>query len=774
MPPFSPISAQLPRLRPRPSLLLGFLGDLWCATLFTLGLAQAAPNAPDPHPQAGSSPALVSTSPNAVHPPSITPPSPIQAISQYPEGATGSSVVELELIVSATGEVVLARAVRGAPPFTGAAEEQALRWKFVPAIQAGKPVAAKIRYEVRFEQAPPSEPTAAPKGEQGSDSTALARAAEARPLEVTVLGADVPADTSSVSRAEARQLPGAFCDPFRAIESLPGVTSVVSGLPFFFIRGAPPGNVGYFIDGVSVPLLFHAFLGPQVIHPSLIERVDLYRGGPPAELGRYAGAIISSKTTPPPPRFGGEASVRVLDAGGLVHAPFANGNGQMLLAGRYSYTGLIASLFTDASIAYWDYQARTDYKLTSQNSIGVFAFGAYDYFADNNRDFAGTEFHRVDLRHTGHFDASTKLESAVTLGIDRSRTTLGYLVDRTLRARSALSTDFADNASFTLGGDAALDFFVLNVGRDAANYADLKALFPTRMDATYAAFAETEWRLGRVRVTPGIRVDRYHSLGQTELGVDPRISAVYQLTPESSLFQSLGLLHQPPSFLPAVPGARVAGLKGGLQSSAQHSFGAKTHLPLQITGTATTFQSIFFDLNDPLGTMGQADVDAESRDSRALGRAVGLELDLRRALTERLSGQLSYTLSRTTRAYGKSEGVSAFDRTHVANFGIGYRFDRGYQLGGRGVFYTGVPTRRLTDDGPRYDSADRASSFFRLDLRAEKRWVLGPNRDIGVHLEVFNATLNKEVVRRECGPRSCESTVAGPFTIPNIGVDATF
>jgi hypothetical protein len=41
-------------------------------------------------------------------------------------------------------------------------------------------------------------------------------------------------------------------------------------LPFFFVRGAPPGNVGYFLDGVGIPLLYHAFLGPQVIHPALI------------------------------------------------------------------------------------------------------------------------------------------------------------------------------------------------------------------------------------------------------------------------------------------------------------------------------------------------------------------------------------------------------------------------------------------------------------------------------------------------------------------------
>jgi hypothetical protein len=37
---------------------------------------------------------------------------------------------------------------------------------------------------------------------------------------------------------EVRQVPGAFGDAFRVMEALPGVTPMVSGLPFFFVRGA--------------------------------------------------------------------------------------------------------------------------------------------------------------------------------------------------------------------------------------------------------------------------------------------------------------------------------------------------------------------------------------------------------------------------------------------------------------------------------------------------------------------------------------------------------
>ena len=170
---------------------------------------------------------------------------------------------------------------------------------------------------------------------------------EAPPGEVLVrggkgaVGAPI-ADT--LARAEVRQLPGAFGDPFRAIEVSPGVTPIVSGLPYFYVRGAPPGNVGYYFDGVRVPYLFHFGLGPSVIQPALVARTDIHKGGYPAALGRWAGGVVDSTATPPSDRIHGEGILRIIDAGGLVEAPFANGRGTALAAGRYSYTSALFSL----------------------------------------------------------------------------------------------------------------------------------------------------------------------------------------------------------------------------------------------------------------------------------------------------------------------------------------------------------------------------------------------------------------------------------------------
>jgi hypothetical protein len=202
-----------------------------------------------------------------------------------------------------------------------------------------------------------------------------------QPFEVVVRGERQAPGSVTVTRGEARNLPGSFGDPLRAIEMQPGVVPIVSGVPSFFIRGAPPANVGFFIDGVDVPLLYHAFLGPSVIHPGLIDSVDLYRGASPVEYGRFAGPIVAANMRPFDRRFSGEGNLRVIDVGGLAEVPFGEcepgappgcSKGSVRASGRYSYTGVVLSLLSNADLRYWDYQAQTSYTLGPHDTVSVF------------------------------------------------------------------------------------------------------------------------------------------------------------------------------------------------------------------------------------------------------------------------------------------------------------------------------------------------------------------------------------------------------------------
>ncbi len=76
-----------------------------------------------------------------------------------------------------------------------------------------------------------------------------------------------------------------------------------------------------------VPFLYHAFFGPSVIHPELIDAVHLFAGPAPARFGGNAGGVVSADLRAPSGTRTIGASLGVFDVGGVVDTPFADGKG---------------------------------------------------------------------------------------------------------------------------------------------------------------------------------------------------------------------------------------------------------------------------------------------------------------------------------------------------------------------------------------------------------------------------------------------------------------
>ncbi|MBI3205888.1 MAG: TonB-dependent receptor [Myxococcales bacterium] len=588
---------------------------------------------------------------------------------------------------------------------------------------------------------------------------------------VTVQGERPPPARVSMTRQEVRQLPGAFGDPFRAIEALPGVTPVFSGLPFFYVRGAPPGDVGYFLDGVRVPYLYHLLIGPSVVQPALVERVDLHPGGYPARFGRYAGGIVSAETTPPQTELHGEGNLRLFDAGAFVESGFAGGRGTVALGARYSYTAaLLSAIAPDLVLDYRDFQARVSYDVTSRDRVTAFGFGAYDLLAqerDSGLDVLfGSEFYRLDLRHEHAFDSGS-VATAVTLGYDQIHPpgTERNVTDRSIAARTAFRSKAGAGATLRGGADVALDAFRTAKAPygdpDDPRVREFDETFPSRNDLVAGVWLDVVLDVtDGIEVVPGLRLDRYQSGSATAFAIDPRLSARFEVTPDLRLIHAYGIAHQPPAFMVPLPGLNPAGLEGGLQTAFQTSAGVEWDLPEDVVASVTLFNNVFFDMSDALGSGTEDEGPFTELDQRSLGSAYGLELYVRRRLTKKLGGLLSYTLSRSTRSFERSSAPSAFDRTHVVNAVLSYDLGRSWRAGTRGLFYTGTPVRDTLGG-----DVERNPPFYRIDLRFEKRWTFGKATWLSFVAEGMNVTLSKETV----GDREI-----GPITIPSVGLEGGF
>lgn len=785
-----------------------------------LAMALSATTAVHAQPAPGDVRLLGVLAPKLVSDPSVT----------VPEGAHGDAVVVLTIVVGVDGAVRSATAETPNEPFSGAAEKAALSWRFEPAKRGAVAIAAKIKIEVAFHAPAPMQrdtPSVTPPITSAKKPVVQKPSAD-DVQDVTVRGAHAePSRSVSLSRAEVRQIPGTFGDPFRAVEIMPGVTPIISGLPFFFVRGAPPGDVGYFLDGIRVPYLFHVGAGPSVIHPGIVDRVDLYPGGYPARFGRFSGGIVAGETTLAPDKARGEYNLRLSDAGALVDVPFDHNRGEVLVGGRYSYTGLVLSLFSPNTVLnYWDYQSRIGYDITPRDRISVFAFGAYDFLGNKTSTgtdtLFGTQFHRVDLRYDHRLNGDAAIRTAVMGGIDLTEVSQGRRVrDQMIGLRNELNYRLSPKVLLRAGTDVQIDTYDVLLGPNdtSAAVAAIESFFPSRSDVALGGRADLVIKAApKLEVTPGMRVDLYGSAGSAALGLDPRISARTSIAKNWRVLTSLGVAHQAPSFIIPLPGVQPGGLKGGLQTAIQESMGLEVDLGQSTTATATVFHNGFFNLSDalsvtppaptgcppgafPSDTIGgdretQPNANPRScappfkqgqlgRDStgggnggaaqaqafatRADGTAYGLELFLKRKLTSRIGGFFSYTLSRSTRVANGREFIASFDRTHVLNGAIAVDLGHDWRAGGRVTFYTGLP--KAPDPTTR---ATRLDPFFRLDLRIEKKWVLTKGWWISLVAEWLNVTLSKESVGTSCTLNGCTETKVGPITIPSLGIEGGF
>ena len=433
----------------------------------------------------------------------------------YPEGGEGDAVVVLKVLVEKDGSAGSVEVLEGAEPFAEQARRAVLGWHFEPARRGDEAVAAWIRARVAFRQPVDAPTTVAPddpsvrKTAPPTAATAT-RAEDAAPQEVTVHGRRNEPGQTTLSAAEVREMPGAFGDPFRAVEALPSVTPMLSGIPYFYVRGAPPNNNGYFLDGVRVPFLFHVAFGPGVIHPWLLERIDFYPGVPPASFGGVAGGVVAGHTRAPSDRAHGEASLRLVDAGALLESPFAGERGSALIAGRYGYPGPIVGALSDVTLGYWDYQSRVTFRVGERHTLGVLAFGSHDFLGhldDSGKEVEDlvSDFHRVDLRYD-HEWSDGRARVGSTLGYDSQGTNPTYLTNRSLALRFELEQNISQALRFRSGADARVDAYGFRLEEPAEPERTVmpSSASPPRTNVTTGAYAELVWRVvPRIEVVPG-------------------------------------------------------------------------------------------------------------------------------------------------------------------------------------------------------------------------------------------------------------------------------
>lgn len=170
-------------------------------------------------------------------PPGVVPPQRLDtAPVVYPADGKGDASVQLAVLVDSAGLVTEVEVREGEAPFAEAAAAAVRTWQFRSATRDGVPIAARIIATVTFHapRAPVAGDHAEPVSTPGpAHSPSIAAGPEGEPVEVSVRGEREEPGSNHIPRTETRFVPGAFGDPFRVIETLPGMAPWLSGLPYY-------------------------------------------------------------------------------------------------------------------------------------------------------------------------------------------------------------------------------------------------------------------------------------------------------------------------------------------------------------------------------------------------------------------------------------------------------------------------------------------------------------------------------------------------------------
>ncbi|MFI5289874.1 MAG: TonB-dependent receptor domain-containing protein, partial [Polyangia bacterium] len=614
----------------------------------------------------------------------------------------------------------------------------------------------------------------------------------------------------TLTTEELVKMPGTMGDALRAIENLPGVARAPFNSGLLIIRGGKPTDSKVFLGASEVPQLYHFGGFTSIVPTEAIESLDFLPGNFSVRYGRaIAGVIDVELREGKRDRWHGSAETNLFDTGVMAEGPV--GKGSLLLAARRSYIDAILQAvappglaFTDAPV-YYDYQGVFDYPVAG-GKLKVMVLGSDDVLklvfdqpadADPSITAFGTHifFHKAQVRYT-HAVGRWNLFAQVAGGYSGQEGALGNnlrydvgigQVDARIEGRYVWSKKLR----FLVGTDDTYSHVALDLDVPPPPH---EGQIPSPISATaiehrhgiqnyglIGLFVEARWQpTEKLVITPGLRFDWYSALHHPSF--DPRLTASYQVARFTTLKAGVGLFSQSPQSTDFDPqfGNPALRPEQALHTTLSLEQGIAPGVMLTLTG----FYKHLWDLSTPtnnfLSLSGQT--TPERFASIGEGRIYGMEIMLRQAISKYLFGWVSYTLMKSERKDCDTCGWRLFDydQTHVLIAAVHAYLPKGWELGARFRYITGLPYTPAYGgfydaDSDVYAPANgpvntgRLADYHALDLRIDKtflfkRWVLK------LYLDITNVyDHSNEEVNQPAFDFSRRAAITGLPIIPSFG-----
>lgn len=603
---------------------------------------------------------------------------------------------------------------------------------------------------------------------------------------------DQPISTTTLRRNELRALPGTAGDVLRALSSLPGTTAVSAQFGDLLVRGGLPGENLTYID--NIPLADFTYFSEQydsssrggraaVLAPDVFDRLEFSAGGFGARYGdKLSSALDVTLRSANRDRWQGTAFADFGIAGASLEIPLSQ-RASWFASVRRSYIDLafrILGLNDIGRPRNWDVVNKLSYDLTPRQKLNVTALVFTERYTESATAAAKDEDPREKLiaeRHTQRYILGATLSSTLgnkalsnltAWGIGDHNNGSFIRVQQNLlqRSRDLRESQFGVKEEFTASFSPRLNLaaggglivqqgkiFTYERAGAGFSYIGEEARAPTRSNLLQIGntvngygYAQLNYQvLGRVSVTPGVRLDHYGLLKQTLLS--PRVSARVRLLRNVALNLAGGTYYQPPtSFV-----LSLTPLNRNLKAQrADHFIAGLEWTPSEAWRvTVETYQKNY--------EFALAQIRRETGNfyNSASGPVRGIEFNAQRAFTGRWTLQASYAYVHARRRLRNEYPLVPLDivRPHQLTL-IGVTGFKGFTIAPKLRWASGLPYSPLTpirQPNRTYlweltNQAARNTAhfarFFEIDLRVERKFNF-KRCSIAPYADIFNLTKHR-------------------------------
>jgi len=565
-------------------------------------------------------------------------------------------------------------------------------------------------------------------------------------------------------------------DVMKTIQLMPGVKTAGEGNSGFYVRGGSLDQNLVLLDEAPVYNPSHLLGFFSVFNSDALKDVTLYKGGMPAEYGGRASSVMDIKMKDGNSKdFGVSGGIGLISSKLTVEGPIVKDKGSFIISGRRTYADLFLPLSGDealenTSLYFYDLNAKANYQLNENNRIFLSGYFGRDKFAfSENFGFDwGNATGTLRWNHIFSdrlFSNTSLIYSDYDYKIAIGDSDEGFSLTSTINDWN-LKQDFSwfanNNNTVKFGGNLIDHTFV--PGQIDAGSNNL--LGSTDVESQYAIegalYVQNEQKVNdRLSLDYGLRYSFFDYRGegtayefdengtlidQTEYekgesitnygGFEPRLAGRYRLNTQSSIkasynrnYQYLHLLSNNTTSTPTdiwVPSSNNVKPQTADQVALGYFRNLKDNMfELSIEGYYKSMGNLI-DYRD--GANIQFSTNVESELVYGDGEAYGLEFFLKKK-KGRLTGWLSYTLSRTLREFDYINGGEAYsarqDRIHDLSIVGMYDLTDKLSVSATWVYYTGdavtFPSGKYEVDGqviPYYTERNgyRMPDYHRLDV----------------------------------------------------------